>query len=83
MKKALLGLVAFSMVFAGVRGYADGHRFNRRFDPVVLQGTTISPFLGRNIENFRLYKVVREKGKHGLVRESLQSTPFQPIPFQI
>ena len=83
MRKALVWLVALSAVFISVRGHADGRRFNRQFDPVVLQGAALAPFIGRQLQSFRLYAVDRQKGRQGHLRDSFPSTSFRPIPFQI
>jgi hypothetical protein len=78
MKNAVRLLIAVSLFFVCVRGYAGEHGFTRQFDPIVVQGAKLAPFIGQDIRNLRLYKAVREKG-----RLAVQPIPFQPIPIQI
>lgn len=53
--------------------HANNHKFTRKFDPVVISGAELSPFLGKDIHKIRLYSVII-KDKRSIV---------QPIPFQI
>ncbi len=73
MKKFTTLLLALSFMFISIRIYADEHRFNRRFDPIIIQGSALAPFIGYNISDLRLYKIVLKDGTHTV----------QPIPFQI
>ncbi|MGB9736249.1 MAG: hypothetical protein ACP5JP_08785 [bacterium] len=73
IKTFALPLVIITLFFTNNIVYADSCKFTRTFDPVIIEGAKLSPFLGEDINNLRLYSV-NKKGK---------SIEVHPIPFQI
>ncbi len=88
MKKAVILLFAAGMLGTGVRGYAGGPRFDRRFDPVVVHGTMLGPFIGHTISHIRLFRAFPAQHAQASRKPAVQPVSkypaaFQPIPFQI
>ncbi|MCL4557440.1 MAG: hypothetical protein M1491_02190 [Deltaproteobacteria bacterium] len=76
MKKAvgICVIVIGLMLAVGIDAHAKGgHTFDRKFDPVVVPGADLAPFIGHAIGGLRLYRA--EFRNH---RQTVR-----PIPFQI
>ena len=73
MKGLIVWLLVVGLFFISATGYAEGHEFNRQFDPIIIEGCDLEPFIGKNINNIRLYRAILNGN----------TVEAQPIPFQI
>ncbi len=73
--KIKITIAVVSLSFITVTTAARAHDvpgFNRRFDPVIIQGAMLAPFLSDNINNLRLYRIVSRHGE-----KEIELVPFQ------
>lgn len=63
MKKFVIYILAIITFFISTTIYANERVFKREFDPVIIEGADLAPFIGRDINNFRLYRSVFNRGR--------------------